>query len=46
MSIDDEYRLNLEELSSGPSWDVISPGETAQPVALAMIEPAFAGGTT
>jgi pilus assembly protein FimV len=38
---DDEYRLNLEELSMVSSWDVISPGETRQPVALAMIEPAF-----
>ena len=40
-AIDDEYRLNLEELSMASSWDVISPGETRQPVALAMIEPAF-----
>ncbi|MBV7568608.1 FimV family protein [Pseudomonas sp. PDM27] len=38
---DDEYRLNLEELSMASSWDVISPGETRQPVALTMIEPAF-----
>ncbi|MGF7113954.1 Tfp pilus assembly protein FimV [Pseudomonas laurylsulfatiphila] len=40
-AIDDEYRLNLEALSMASSWDVISPGETRQPVALAMIEPAF-----
>jgi len=40
-AIDDEYRLNLEELSMASNWDVISPGETRQPVALAMIEPAF-----
>jgi pilus assembly protein FimV len=39
--IDDEYRLNLEELSMASSWDVISLDETRQPVALAMIEPAF-----
>ncbi|MGO4310113.1 FimV family protein [Pseudomonas sp. KB_15] len=38
---DDEYRLNLEELSMASSWDVISPNEYEQPAALAMIEPAF-----
>jgi Tfp pilus assembly protein FimV len=38
---DDEYRLNLEELSMASSWDVISPGESPQPAALAMIEPGF-----
>ncbi|MBV7572315.1 hypothetical protein KW846_06385 [Pseudomonas sp. PDM32] len=40
-AIDDEYRLNLDELSMASNWDVISPGETRQPVALAVIEPAF-----
>lgn len=38
---DDEYRLNLEELSMASSWDVISPNEYEQPAALAMIEPVF-----
>jgi pilus assembly protein FimV len=38
---DDEYRLNLEELSMASSWDVISPNENKQSAALAMIEPAF-----
>jgi pilus assembly protein FimV len=38
---DDEYQLNLEELSMASSWDVISPNENKQSVALAMIEPAF-----
>lgn len=38
---DDEYRLNLEELSMVSSWDVISPNENQQSAALAMIEPAF-----
>ncbi|WP_223456410.1 FimV family protein [Pseudomonas sp. GL-RE-19] len=38
---DDEYRLNLEELSMASSWDVISPNGNKQSVALAMIEPAF-----
>jgi len=38
---DDEYRLNLEELSMVSSWDVIRPNENQQSAALAMIEPAF-----
>jgi pilus assembly protein FimV len=38
---DDEYRLNLEELSMASSWDVISPNEYEQSAALAMIEPVF-----
>jgi pilus assembly protein FimV len=38
---DDEYRLNLEELSMTSSWDVISPSGNKQSAALAMIEPAF-----
>jgi len=38
---DDEYRLNLEELSMASSWDVISPSENPQSAALAMIEPGF-----
>ena len=38
---DDEYRLNLEELSMASSWDVISLTENPQPAALAMIEPEF-----
>ncbi|MGA3796185.1 type IV pilus assembly protein FimV [Pseudomonas fluorescens] len=38
---DDEYRLNLEELSMASSWEVISPNGNQQSAALAMIEPAF-----
>lgn len=38
---DDEYRLNLEELSMASSWDVISPSGDPHPVALGMIEPEF-----
>ncbi|MNX65171.1 hypothetical protein D3C86_962180 [compost metagenome] len=38
---DDEYRLNLEELSMASSWDVISLTGNPQPAALAMIEPEF-----
>ncbi|EJM88303.1 hypothetical protein PMI34_03395 [Pseudomonas sp. GM74] len=38
---DDEYRLNLEELSMASSRDVISPGENPQPAAMALIEPGF-----
>ncbi|VVP84239.1 hypothetical protein PS934_00974 [Pseudomonas fluorescens] len=38
---EDEYRLNLEELSMASSWDVIRPIENPQPAALAMIEPGF-----
>jgi pilus assembly protein FimV len=38
---DDEYRLNLEELSMASSWDVISPSENPQPASVAMIEPGF-----
>jgi pilus assembly protein FimV len=38
---DDEYRLNLEELSMASSWDEISPSGNPQPTVLAMIEPAF-----
>ncbi|PBJ19585.1 hypothetical protein BSF44_45580 [Pseudomonas sp. ACN8] len=38
---DDEYRLNLDELSMASNWDVISPGGNPQPAALAVIEPGF-----
>ena len=38
---EDEYRLNLEELSMASSWEVISPNGNQQSAALAMIEPAF-----
>ncbi|KJZ50158.1 MULTISPECIES: hypothetical protein [Pseudomonas] len=38
---DDEYRLNLEELSMASSWDAINPSENPQPATLAMIEPGF-----
>ncbi|WP_317850594.1 hypothetical protein [Pseudomonas sp. GL-R-19] len=38
---DDEYRLNLEELSMVSSWDVIDPNGNQQSAALTMIEPGF-----
>ncbi|POF41803.1 hypothetical protein B0D71_10090 [Pseudomonas laurylsulfativorans] len=39
---DDEYRLNLDELSMASSWDVVIPYENKPLAALAVIEPAFA----
>ncbi|MFY0731398.1 FimV family protein [Pseudomonas sp. NFX15] len=38
---DDEYRLNLDELSTASNWDVILPDANNQHAELAMIEPTF-----
>ncbi|MFS2200927.1 FimV family protein [Pseudomonas sp. Pseusp3] len=41
VAADDVYQLNLEDLSMASSWEVISPNESKQSAALAMIEPVF-----